>query len=194
MLMEKKLIARLKNGDVQALKQLMEDYQDYVYTLSLQMVKSSQAAEELTQDVFIKVFKKIDTFAERSKFSTWIYTITYRACLNYLEKKQIVFSISEIENENSSDENDYLFNKEDEKEEDFSFEENEKQKILWSAIDSLPMQQGIIITLHYLQQFSVREIADMLSIPANTIKTHLFRGRSLLKSILLKNYSQEELL
>ena len=194
MLTEKQLISRLKKGDVQALKELMEVYQDFVYTLSLQIVKSNTAAEELTQDVFIKVFKKIDSFAERSKFSTWLYTITYHSCLNFLNKKQIVFSISEFENDNTLEENDHLTNYANETVEDFRFEENEKQKILWSAIDKLPMQQGIIITLHYLQQFSVREIAEMMSAPVNTIKTHLFRGRILLKSILLKNYSQEELL
>jgi RNA polymerase sigma factor (sigma-70 family) len=192
MLTEKQLISRLKNGDVQALKQLMQNHQDFVYTLALQMTKSAPAAEELTQDVFIKVFKKIDSFAEKSKFSTWLYTITYRSCLNYLEKKQIVFSESEIGNTENDD--DYLLNKADESVEDFTFEENEKQKILWSAIDTLPIQQGIIVTLHYLQQFSIREISEMLKVSANTIKTHLFRGRSLLKSILLKNYTQEELL
>lgn len=194
MLAEKQLINRLKNGDVQALKQLIRAYQDFVYTLAFQMVKSVPVAEELTQDVFIKVFKKIGTFAGKSKFSTWLYTITYRSCLNFLEKKQIVFSISEVENKSATEGNDHLFNNADEVEEDFSYEENEKQKILWAAIDSLPMQQGIIITLHYLQQFSIREISEMLGVPVNTIKTHLFRGRSLLKSILLKKYSQEDLL
>ncbi len=194
MLTEKQLISRLKNGDVEALKQIMHIYQDFVYTLALQMVKVKTVAEELTQDVFVKVFKKIDSFAERSKFSTWLYTITYRSCLNYLEKKQIVFSRSELENENSDDKSTDLFDSTDKVIEDFTFEENEKQNILWSAIDVLPMQNGIIITLHYLQQFSVREISEMLNMSANTVKTHLFRGRSLLKSILLKNYSQEELL
>ncbi|KAA3618344.1 MAG: RNA polymerase sigma factor [Calditrichaeota bacterium] len=194
MLTEKQLITRLKSGDVDALKLLMQKYQDFVYTLALQMVKSKQVAEELTQDVFIKVFKKINTFAEKSKFSTWLYTITYRSSLNYLEKKQIVFNLSELEHENNSDGNEILANNIDDAEENYTFEESEKQKILWSAIDRLPVQQGSIIMLHYLQQFSIREISEMMTIPASTVKTHLFRGRGLLKSILLKNYSQEELL
>jgi len=194
MLTEKQLISRLKNGDAKALEQLMHSYQDFVFTLAKQIVKSESAAEELTQDVFIKVFKKIDTFAERSKFSTWLYTITYRSCLNFLEKKQIVFSITDIENENKTEDQDQFFINDNQIVENFAYEESEKQKIIWSAIDELPIQQGIIITLHYLQQFSVREISEMLVLPANTIKTHLFRGRNLLKSLLLKNYSQEELL
>ena len=88
---EKDLIERLQEGDVKAMEPLMQLHQDYVFTIAMQMVKSSSVAEELTQDVFIKVFRKIATFHEKSKVSTWLYTITYRTCLNYLEKKKIVF-------------------------------------------------------------------------------------------------------
>ena len=193
MISEKVLIDRLKNGDVKAMEPLMQLHQDYVYTLAMQMVKSNGIAEELTQDVFVKVFRKIDSYQEKSKFSTWLYTITYRTCLNYLEKKKIIFNMSEIASkENNNEVNDFTFK--DEFENNVSqIEEKEKQQIIWHAIDSIPQQQGVVIALHYLQQFSVKEIADMMNVPENTIKTHLFRGRSAIKSKLEKQFSQEEL-
>jgi len=193
MVSEKNLIDQLKNGDLKAMEPLMQLHQDYVYTIAVQMVKSGNIAEELTQDVFIKVFKKIDSYQEKSKFSTWLYTITYRTCLNYLEKKKIIFNMSEIAAiEKDDDIGDFIL-KEEFVNTISQFEENEKQKIIWSVIDSIPQQQGVVIALHYLQQFSIKEIANMMNVPDNTIKTHLFRGRNSIKVNLQKHFSQEEL-
>lgn len=197
MLTEKQLIDRLKSGDSQALKKIMEMHQDYVYTLVIQMVKLNDAAEELTQDVFIKVYNKINSYEERSKFTTWLYTITYRTCLNFLEKKKIVYNLSELNTEaaESDHQNNELFSSGSSTDIlNDSFGSEEKQKILWDTIDNLPLQQGIIITLHYLQQFSIREIGDMMKLPVNTIKTHLHRGRNTMRAMLLKKYSEEELI
>ena len=195
MLDEKQIIDRLKNGDSQALKLLMELHQDYIYTLVIQMVKSVHASEELTQDIFIKVYNKINTYEERSKFTTWLYTITYRTCLNYLEKKKIVFTETDLmsTDEREAKNIESYSNLSQREEWGDATDTEEKQKILWDAIDILPSVQGVIITLHYLQQFSIREIADMIQLPLNTIKTHLHRGRNTMRSILLKRFSEEEL-
>ena len=79
---ENEVIRSLKAGNTDALKNLIDKYQDYVYSIGYQIVKNVEIAEEITQDVFIKVFQKIDSFEERSKFSTWLFTITYR--LSYI--------------------------------------------------------------------------------------------------------------
>jgi RNA polymerase sigma-70 factor, ECF subfamily len=191
---ERELVDLLKKGDVNAMEPIMQQHKDYVYTLVIQMVKNSSVAEELTQDVFVKIFKKIDTYQEKSKFTTWLYTITYRTCLNYLEKKKIVFNLSDItDDEKNEKSSDYIPDQE------FisgisEIEENEKKRIIWNAIDSIPEQQGVVIALHYLQQFSIKEIADMMEVPDNTIKTHLFRGRNAIRLNLEKFFSREELL
>ena len=75
---EQEIIEQLKAGDIRAMEPLMTMHKDYVYTIIIQMVKISSVAQELTQDVFVKVFKKIDTYEEKSKFTTWLYTISYR--------------------------------------------------------------------------------------------------------------------
>lgn len=191
---ERELIDLLKKGDVKVMEPLMQQHKDYVYTIAIQMVKNSSVAEELTQDVFVKVFKKIDSYQEKSKFTTWLYTITYRTCLNYLEKKKIVFNIADIKAEEKN-ENPLDYIPDQEIITSISaVEESEKQKIIWNAIDAIPEQQGVVIALHYLQQFSVKEIADMMGVPDNTIKTHLFRGRNAIRLNLEKYFSREELL
>ncbi len=189
---EKNIINSLKNGDLSSMKKLMEIHQNYVYSLVFQMVKSRPVAEEITQDIFIKVYTKIDTYQEKSKFSTWLYTITYRTCLNYLGKKKIIFNLSEIESSTHAESAGLEYFSIIES--DGPKEDSELKNILWKAINAIPQTQGVIITLYYLQQFSVKEIADMMNIPKNTIKINLFRGRKSLKEILQKNYSQEELL
>ena len=99
---ENELVRNLKNGDLAALKRLIEKYQDYVYTIVFQIVKNNELAEEITQDVFIKVHQKIDTFEERAKFSTWLFTITYRLALNQVNKKNI--TVTESDYHSNSDE------------------------------------------------------------------------------------------
>ena len=192
---EQEIIEQLKAGDIRAMEPLMTMHKDYVYTIIIQMVKISSVAQELTQDVFVKVFKKIDTYEEKSKFTTWLYTISYRTCLNYLEKKKIIFNMTEIAGEDDyNDVEEFKFKDEEIVNPLEKFEELEKQKVIWEAIDAIPQQQGIVIALHYLQQFSVKEIADLMTVPENTIKTHLFRGRNAMREFLQKHFSQEELL
>lgn len=186
---ELELIKKLQSGNTQAMQPLMEKYQDYVYTLLIQIVKSKRVAEDLTQDVFIKIYKRINTFKAESKFSTWIYTIAYRTGLNYLDKKKIIFNVSDLGEEETYNVPD------DDIQNALNFlQQKDLSKLLWQAIDELPVNQGLVISLFYLQQFSVREISQMLDISDNTVKTNLFRGRNAIKSQLSKSFTVEELL
>jgi RNA polymerase sigma-70 factor (ECF subfamily) len=186
---EQNIIHRLKKGDLEAIQLVIEKYQDYVYTLAFQIVKSSTIAEDLTQDVFIKVYRKIGTFREDSKFSTWLYTITCRTCFNYMSRKKIVFNLSELENveETKISIDNFYYETDEQKPENLT-------EILWNAIDKLPYNHGLTITLYYLQQFSIKEISQIMDIPENTIKTNLYRGRAALKLILADKISEEEIL
>ena len=196
---ELQIISRLKRGNYDALKLLMEQYQDYVYSLARRIVKNPEIAEELTQDVFIKVYQKVNTYQYQSKFSTWLYTIAYRTCLNYTGKKKIIFTEGELSSQTAMDKNtesylsqiDYNSSK---KTDQLDVPDSETKEILWNAIDSLNIQQGLVITLFYLQELSISEIAGLMQAPVNTIKTHLHRGRRNLKEVLLKQYVSEDLL
>lgn len=181
--MDEKLIQGISEKDEQAVRQMVHEYQNYIYTIALRIVKTKELAEEITQDVFLKVIAKIDTFNRKAKFSTWLFTIVYRTALNAADHSKKELSLEKV----SLSEQQELTS---------IFEENvqERQRILWQGIDSLKTEQGVVVSLFYLQQFSIAEIAGIMNIPKNTVKSLLFRGRSSLKTILLKEYEVEDLL
>jgi len=179
-------IEQLRNGSIEGLKGIVERHQDYVFSVAFRLVRNREVAEEITQDVFFKVYNKIHTYKAQSKFSTWLYTIVYRTSLNYLERKSITISETDLESQFSeigTTRSEFV-----------TGDDTDTQIILWKAIDRLPVIQGVVILLFYLNQFSVSEIAEVIKTPPNTVKTHLHRGRKQLKSILLKEYTIEELL
>ncbi|MGD9897636.1 MAG: RNA polymerase sigma factor [Calditrichaceae bacterium] len=195
---ELELIDQLKTGDTKALKSLMQMHQDYVFTIAMQMVRKKEAAEELTQDVFVKAYYNIQTYEGRGKFTTWLYKIVYNTCLNYLRKKQIVYTAGDLEKPGiNNDENSELmrlWTTKSAEQIEPELENSNLQSILWAAIDRLPLIQSLVISMYYLNEFSVSEIAGILEIPHNTIKTHLFRGRSQMREILLSEFTTEELM
>ncbi len=177
------IIDRLKRGDTQAMRLLIKKHGAYVYTLSLRMLKKKELAEEAAQDVFIKVHHNINQFARRARFSTWIYTITYRTCLNYLQR-----NVYKTENPDPEE----LFKAGMDDSTDALLLNNERGKIIWEALDKIPETQARTITLYYLQQLSVNEVSEILDIPPNTVKTLLYRGRKAMADQLSRHYKGEE--
>ena len=165
---EQELIGRLKQGDQQALKNIIELYQDYIYTVALKMVNKKEMAQEITQDVFIKVYQKISSYEYRAKFSSWLFTIVYRTSLNYLEKKQILVAASDFALPDSDDASiDSVHDKISsengwQNSETMIESDHQQQQIIYKAIDTLDMKQGVVITLFYLKEFSVNEIAEIM--------------------------------
>ncbi|MEJ2052817.1 MAG: sigma-70 family RNA polymerase sigma factor, partial [Calditrichaceae bacterium] len=153
-----------------------------------------ETAEEISQDVFVKVYQKINTYEYKAKFSTWLFTIVYRTALNYLNKKQILVSASDY---TDSDNNDIPLEKIHHDAGMYNLHDGpdyQRQQIIYKAIDKLEMKQGIIMSLFYLKEFTINEIAQIMDLSVNTIKTHLFRGRENLRKMLLKQYAPEDLI
>ena len=186
-------IEKLKEGSEEALGRIIKEHKDYVYSVAFKMVRNRELAEEITQDVFVKVYNNAAGFRYESRFSTWLYTIVYRTSLNYLERHKIVFSESELSPERADLPAEFRKRAQTETGET-NPEHFQLQEIIWRAVDRIPVLQGVVILLYYMNQFSVAEIAEVLQVPPNTVKTHLHRGRKALKNLLSSQYSQEELL
>ena len=164
-------------GNTNAFNILVDRYKDLVFSLALKMVKTREEAEEVAQDTFIKVFKSLGQFKGDSKFSTWIYKVTYNTCLDRLKKQkreQQVVSIDEF-NTNQIKSIDNALNK---------MENEEREKAIQDCIQLLPADDAFLLTLFYFEEQSLEEIAKVIGLTSNNVKVKLFRCRKKLTSIL----------
>ncbi|RYG17446.1 MAG: sigma-70 family RNA polymerase sigma factor [Chitinophagaceae bacterium] len=174
-----------KTGDYAA---LVKRHQRFVFTLALRFAKNREDAEEIAQDCFIKAYKALGTFKQTSKFSTWLYTITYTTAMTYLRKKKL--------DSTSIDDSEQVLQVANT---DSSFDANlvEKKstyKYLNQAISMLLPDDAAIITLFYQGEQSLEEIGQALVMEANTVKVKLHRARHRLKEklqLLLKDEVKE---
>ena len=177
-------INQVLSGNTNAFSVLVERYKDLVFTLALRMLKHREEAEEVSQDTFIKVFKKLSSFKGDSKFSTWIYKVTYYTCLDRLKTFKKEYAKVAIDE----------FTEHYVKTLDNAFEslvEEEKKQKIKKCLKMLPAEDSALLTLFYYEEQSLEEIASILGITANNVKIKLFRSRKKLASIFKENLEPE---
>jgi RNA polymerase sigma-70 factor (ECF subfamily) len=174
---ESLLLARIGRGDTTSFAQLVDRYKDLVFTLSLRMLKNREEAEEVSQDVFIKIYKSLITFKGDSKFSTWVYRVTYNCCLDRLKKNRKHLKDVPIDkyNENQIDTIDNALDR---------LIKKERRKLIRKCVGKLPEDSRAIITLFYFDELSLEEISSITGIESNTVKVKLFRARKKLAIIM----------
>jgi RNA polymerase sigma-70 factor (ECF subfamily) len=186
---ELELIQQLRAGDEGAFKSLVANYQDLVYNTALGIVQNSEDAEDVTQEVFIQVYRSIDQFKGDARLSTWIYRITTTKALDHIRsrkrKKRFAFITS-------------LFGPNDElvhEPVDFqhpgvALDRKEQAALLFRMIDQLPENQKVAFTLHKTEELSYQEIADVMKLSVSAVESLLFRARQNLRKLLEKYYQQ----
>ena len=174
------------NGDTRAFSVLVDRYKYMVYTLAMKILRNKEEAEEVAQDVFVKVYQALPTFKGDAKFSTWLYKIAYYRSLDYLKKHKR--SIETASLEVTGDYNIASFDNVLD-----GLEAEDRKKLFKEAIDQLPEDDSVIITLHYFEELSLKEISEVMEITANTAKVRLFRSRKRLAE-LLKNRLEPEII
>lgn len=181
---ERLLISKAKAGDVAAFEQLIEAYQKKVYNLALRMTGNQEDAADLAQEAFIRVFRSISGFKEQSSFSTWVYRITTNVCLDEIRKRKNrkVISIDEDIHMDDGEMRRQIVS--DDPLPDELAERAELRGIVNDAINSLPEDQRIVITLRDLNGLSYEEIAQILDIPGGTVKSRINRARQALRNVL----------
>ncbi|GMN11660.1 RNA polymerase sigma factor [Croceitalea sp. MTPC9] len=172
------------SGDSQEFSKLVDDYKNLVFTVALRMLKNPEEAEEVAQDTFIKVFKSIKNFKGDSKFSTWIYRITYNTCLDRLKKikkEQNISSFDEISGLEIANLNTVLDD----------IERGEKSKLLKKCMELLSPNDSALLSFFYFEEKNLKELSKILSLSENTVKVRLFRARERLGSILKERLNPE---
>ena len=165
------------NGDTNAFTILVERYKDLVFTLALRLLKNREEAEEVSQDTFIKAYKSLSKFKGDSKFSTWIYKITYYTSLDRIKKNKKHLNdvgIDEFTEHQIKTIDNALDN----------LETQERSKSIKDCIALLPNDDSFLLTLYYFDELSFEEISKIVGITANNVKVKIFRSRKKLATIL----------
>jgi RNA polymerase sigma factor (sigma-70 family) len=184
-LTDTEIIARVLKGEQQVFSQLVERYQNYVFTLVQRLVDGREDAEEVAQDIFVKAYRSLADFRGASKFSTWLYTIVRTSCITFLRKKKL---------ETTSLDNEKVFIQVENQESGFranKVEQKSRQAMVNEAIGMLSPDDAQVITLFYKGEQSLEEIGNIMGMEPNTIKVKLHRARQRLKDKMEKHFSHE---
>lgn len=181
---DKYLISEVLSGNRMAFVKLIRQYEGLVLHIVTPLIGVNEDREDICQDVFIKVYEKLDTFQFKSKLATWIGNIAYNSSINYLEKKKniLLSNIVSPENELSFIESINIESDNPEK----MFIRREEISQLNQSINILPEFQKTVLLLFYKEEMSLDEISKILEMPVNTVKSHLFRAKNTLKHLLTK--------
>lgn len=180
------MVARVLAGDRDAFQDLVQTYQRLVSHVVFRIVRDPRDREEVCQDVFVRVYQKLDQFAHESALGTWIARIAYRLSLNHLERRRIPLYDDLRPDEAGGTAVDQLptsgVSPLDE------VEGAQLRAFVRARVDELPVQYRTVVTLYHLEEMAVGEIAAVMDLPEGTVKSHLFRARKMLKEKLVASY------
>ena len=181
------LVKAVLAGREEAFKTLIRQYERLVLQIVFRMVRRQADREDLCQDIFLKVYDKLSSFRFGSKLSTWIGSIAYNSCVNYLRKNRISLVGHEREDDETKDFAINVFDRfETSHQPDELFIAKESRHMLWKFVEELSPMQQTVIGLFHQQELKMEEIAEMMNIPIGSVKSHLHRARQALKSKLLE--------
>jgi len=185
---EKILIEKIIAGETDTFRSFVDEYKNLVMHIVFRMVGSKNVGEDLCQDVFLKVYDKLNNFRFQSKVSTWVAKIAYNRCINYLEKKHVpLFDDFVADDASIEDFGSHISSPDD------TAESKDLQQRVREEIQKLPVKFKTILTLYHLDELNYAEIGEVMQLPEGTVKSHLFRARKHLKEQLIKKYQKEEL-
>jgi RNA polymerase sigma-70 factor (ECF subfamily) len=170
------LIDRILTGDQFAYRALINRHKEYAFTVAYRILGSREDAEEVAQDAFMSAFRALGNFNRESKFTTWFYRIVFNAAVAHKRKHRVAteqiedFKLTRLGMAQASDE----------------LKLNEQRLYIQKALNNLLPDDVTMITLFYLKEFSLEEIADITGIAANTAKVKIHRARKRLAEELSK--------
>jgi len=184
------LIQAVKAGEAGAFQTLVEQYQDRVINTCYGFVRDREDAKDIAQEVFIEIYQSLEKFREEAKLSTWIYRISVTKSLDFLRRKNRKKRMGQFKK---------LFNIDDVAERieqpsgnnpDKNMEARERAQILQQAMDRLPENQKIAITLSKYEGFSNKEISEIMNTSVSSVESLIHRAKVNLKKKLYRYYDK----
>ena len=188
------LVRRAQAGDRQALSELVQSQQTYVYSIAMSLMHNPADAADMTQEAFVRLLRSLGTYRAETKFTTWLYRLVTNICLDGLRRRgRPVESLDEpmrtqddtpTAGERLADDDRWS-----QPEEEITLRESADE--VRAAIASLPAAQRLALTMHYFEDLRYEDIAETMGLPLNTVKSHIRRGKERL-ALLLSSPAQEQ--
>ncbi|MGB1361291.1 MAG: RNA polymerase sigma factor [Alphaproteobacteria bacterium] len=162
---EKSLMNKIAMGDANACRTFVDEYMPMVYRVAIQTVNDNTKAEDITQEVFIKVWEKAESFKGDYKLKTWLYRITVNTSIDLLRKHKVSCDIDNFEFADDTDLSDTTIFKQ------------QSSKQIKQVIEKLKPMERTVITLFYWEELKIKEIAKVMDITTSAVDSMLRRAR-----------------
>jgi RNA polymerase sigma-70 factor (ECF subfamily) len=169
---ERELVERCRSGDERAFQELVDRYKDLVFALIARTVQDRGRAEDLAQDVFLRVYRGLPYFRGEARLSTWIYRIVANVCVQEHGRPAPPVSLDEKQGSVAASAPDRQFG------------DLELRDRLEKAIARLPANYRLLVAAHYLEGVHYEDLAEALQLPLGTVKTQLYRAKQQLRRLL----------
>ncbi len=181
---EKVLVDQARRGDRAALRELIDLHKDRLFSFVVRIVGNAHDAEDACQEAFLRAFSALDSFSTQYRFSTWLFTIAYRVCLNSMRRRKAM----------TGDVDFAALCRHEQPPEDALVESERCRAVrsaVWGAVDELSAPQRAAVLLFYRQEQSCQDIAEIMQVPVATVKSHLHRARARLRESLETQFGRE---
>jgi RNA polymerase sigma-70 factor (ECF subfamily) len=183
------LVRRAQAGDRDALSTLVQSQQTYVYSIAMSLMHNPADAADMTQEAFIRLMRSLGTYRAETKFTTWLYRLVTNICLDGLRRRGR--SIDSLDapssgqgGEDAQTSGERLADTDRWTQPEQELELRESATEVRAALISLPASQRLALTLHYFEDLRYEDIADVMGLPLNTVKSHIRRGKERLALVL----------
>ncbi len=186
-LSDEQLMLQVKQGDHDSFHELVERHKLAVLNLCLRFTKSKEDAEDLAQDIFLRIYQAAPRYEQKASFTTYMYRVSLNVCLNYQRRKKILrfFSLDDTPNNGKAQlYSSSIKNISDGSQTDAELEKSETRKIVQDAIDSLPEKQKVAVIMFRYLDLSYQEIAEILDTSVSAVESRLHRAKLNLKKKL----------
>lgn len=185
---EKALIKEAQRGNILAFESLVKNYDRHVLQLAYNMVNNAQDAEDIYQEVLVRVYKNLHRFEFKSEFSTWLYRIVVNYCINFNKKRRRLKAYSIDKEFQNSDENWEKTVRSEEQNPEEYFLNVELSREIETALQQLSPKQKTVFILRHYHGHKLKKIAGIIKCSEGTVKNYLFRATQKMQR-QLKEYS-----
>ena len=173
------LIQNILSGDDTAFNTLVQKYQKGVHALAWRKIRDFHYAEEITQDTFLQVYKKLSTLKNPAQFAGWLYVIANRLCIDWNRKQK--FTVQSLEDTSVKEVEESAYSRYVSEKQETAARER-RYEIVEKLLEKLPESERTVVTLHYLGEMTAREIGKFLGVSVRTIDSRLHRARKRLQA------------